>query len=177
MKFLSLFDFRTTRGRLRSFSKLFLVVIAVSACTAKTQPEVDTLTHLERAVHMVTVDPEGAPLDPTTYDVLSKKGYEAQLQAITDAITKSGKTKILIFVHGGLNHHDASQARVDRLLKPMEDSGYFPVFLNWNSSLINTAGEDLLFIRQGRKANYLGPLSSPFAVVAALGTGLVNCNT
>lgn len=126
-----------------------------------------------RALHVITVDPDGVPLDPTTYQKLSAQDFEKQLDGIELAIKASSKKSILLFVHGGLNNREASQRHVDTLLPPMEADGYYAVFLNWNSDLLDTAREDLLYIRQGREARILGPLSSPLALLMALGTGLL----
>ncbi len=131
------------------------------------------LTLNERAEHVITVDPDGVPVDPTTYAELSTADVERQLDAVTAAIDRSGKKKVLLFVHGGLNNREAAQRHVDALLDPMTADGYYPIFLNWNSDLVDTAREDLLYIRQGRTARILGPLSAPLAVLIAVGNGLI----
>jgi hypothetical protein len=117
----------------------------------------------------------GHHLDPTTYAPLTSEQFEEQLRMIAGAIEASGKTQVLVFVHGGLNNREAGQRHVDELLQPMSESKehYYPLFLNWNSDLVDTSIEQLLYIRQGRTSRYLGPLSSPFAVLAALGSGLL----
>jgi pimeloyl-ACP methyl ester carboxylesterase len=131
------------------------------------------LTLNERAEHVITVDADGVPVDPTTYAELGAGDFGRQLDAVTTAIDRSGKKKILLFVHGGLNNREAAQRHVDELLGPMRADGYHPLFLNWNSDLVDTAREDLLYIRQGRTARILGPLSAPLAVLMAVGSGLL----
>jgi hypothetical protein len=55
----------------------------------------------------------------------------------------------------------------------MSQDGYYPLFLNWNSALLDSAIEDLLYMRQGRTALYWGPASAPLAMLVALGTGML----
>ena len=127
----------------------------------------------DRIKHIITVDPDGVPVDPTTYHELAPETFEEQLRTIADGIDTSGKSELLVFMHGGLNNRAAGQQHVDELLDPMSKAGYYPVFLNWNSDLVDTSIEDLLYIRQGRAARYLGPVPSPLAVFIAVGSGLL----
>ena len=122
--------------------------------------------------HIVTVDPDGTPIDPAGYQRLDRDEYARQLEAIASGIVASGKTRVLLFVHGGLNNRTGGSRRV-RMLKPLiQRAGYYPMFLNWNSDLSHSLAEDLVYIRQGRIARYWGPISAPMALVVALGTGI-----
>ena len=124
--------------------------------------------------HTVTIDPEGNPVDPIAFTKLSKDSFQAQLHTITTEIMKSGKKQILVFVHGGLNHQEASLNRVKELLRDDDlMNAYYPIFLNWNSDLVDTSIEDLLYIRQGRMARVWGPVSSPFELLVAVGGGIL----
>jgi hypothetical protein len=156
-------------GKRRRICLLALLAL-LSGCASR---GVGGLLLNERAKHVISVDPDGVPVDPTTYTELNVADFGRQLDAVTAAIEASGKKKILLFVHGGLNNREAAQGHVDRLLEPMTNDGYYPIFLNWNSDLLDTAREDLLYVRQGRTARFLGPLSAPIALLTALGSGLL----
>jgi hypothetical protein len=146
--------------------------VALVGCPAR---QIGDLTRNNpcRTEHVVTIDPDGAAIDPTTYQELPQKAFEEQLNTIAAAIGTSGKKKLLVFVHGGLNNREAGQQHVDELQQHMLDAGYYPIFLNWNSDLWSTLGENLVFIRQGRRARYLGPPSAPFMALAGIGYGLL----
>jgi pimeloyl-ACP methyl ester carboxylesterase len=164
----------TSPARASALARLSLVLLLMCAsCARAVPPENGGLIDRQRASHVITVAPDGTPVDPTSYGALGRKAFDEQIALITEGLDRSGKDKLIVFVHGGLNHRDASQRRVDELLPPLLAAGYYPLFLNWNSDLVDTAIEDLLYVRQGRVARYLGPVSSPFALLVAVGSGLL----
>jgi len=50
-----------------------------------------------------------------------------------------------------------------------ETSDYYPVMVNWQSSLFDAYFEHLIWIRRGNKSIYLGPPLVPFYFLADLG--------
>ena len=69
---------------------------------------------------------------------------------------KHATRKVLIFVHGGLNTQVASLERVSTPTKDrramyaeIADAGFYPLFVNWQSSLVSSYVEQLVYIRQG----------------------------
>lgn len=63
----------------------------------------------------------------------------------------SGNTrKVLIFIHGGLNEPVGTLKRARNLYDDILCAGYYPIFINWRSSLLSSYKDHLLFVRQGR---------------------------
>lgn len=128
--------------------------------------------------HIVMINAEGNPVDPTgnvscekkgespcngkhsflfEYPRLSSDEYIEHLQAINQSLDKyknrpGGKAlhKILIFVHGGLNFQTETVERAAELQRSIfNDSDTYPIFINWQSSLFPSYGNHLFHIRQG----------------------------
>jgi pimeloyl-ACP methyl ester carboxylesterase len=93
------------------------------------------------------------------------------VQGIIASIRASGRKKVLLFAHGGLNNRGSGRRRVTHLVGPIWADGYYPLFLNWNSDLWHSLAEDLVYVRQGRLARYWGPVSAPMALLVAIATG------
>jgi hypothetical protein len=94
-----------------------------------------------------------------------------------DTVRRDGMHKLLIRIHGGLNTLngglDASLAMNDSIRSDAV-MGYYPIFINWESGLISSYGEHLLFARRGQ--NY--PLAAglplaPLYLAADLGEGVM----
>ncbi len=98
--------------------------------------------------------------------------YAAHLDRVFTAIQNSGKKKILVYVHGGLNEFSTSLRRAARDAPKILDAGAFPIFVNWHSEAINTYGEQLVSIREGRKPAWRH-LAVPFYFLADVGRVVV----
>lgn len=111
----------------------------------------------------------------------SRIKFDQHIDNVLCAIAKSGKSEVLIFVHGGLGSRKSSQRRVKVLehLIATEQKPHgervFPIFINWRASLKSTYTDSVFFLRQGKRQNrnpvYLA--MSPFYFLADLGRGLV----
>lgn len=138
---------------------LFMLVTILSGCTINAPSQ-----------HILMVNGLGNPIDPSpnffgkhlsyvpfvTYEQMSEAQFTHHLdEMMTGLIAKApdanGKRKVLIFVHGGLNAAKDSIARAERLRGPFEKAGYFPVFVNWESSFPTSYFDHLFNIRQGRR--------------------------
>jgi hypothetical protein len=81
--------------------------------------------------------------------------------------------KILVFVHGGLNSFSLTDTRflenrqVDNIVRDSED-WYYPVFVSWPTAALSTYLEQLLFIREGRRSEFWGPVTSPIILASDL---------
>ncbi len=89
--------------------------------------------------------------------------------------------RILIFVHGGLNDYESSAEHMFALFGqtgnksvgenlfryPLRESCYYPIFINWNSSLGDSVWDDLFRIRFG-EARWWAGLTAPTMIVARL---------
>ncbi len=95
------------------------------------------------------------------------RGFEGYLE-------RGGEPRVLVFIHGGLNSEAATRGRIERFSETIETTGYYPIFVSWDSRLGSSYKEHLLYLRQGQSLRTLpGVLSSPFVfasdVVRALG--------
>jgi hypothetical protein len=118
---------------------------------------------------MVAIKSDGSPaLYPIkktsgkTVEVNDHK-YEKQLDSIFAGIRKSGRKKILLYVFGGMNSLDSTVERTEELSSIVyAKSNYYPIFINWESSLADSYFDHLLFIRRGVKSYTFGPALFPF---------------
>jgi len=107
--------------------------------------------------HVLEVNSVGFLLDLRPH---SKGGAITNFHTLTnylettvfDGFRKSGKQKMLLFVHGGLNDRkdgmDHFWSDYDNVLR----GDYYPVFVVWPSSWNSTYAEHLLWVRQGIRA-------------------------
>ena len=99
--------------------------------------------------------------------------YSNHVAEIIKSIRKSGRTNILIFVFGGMNTLDATIKKSDVFVRDISDtSDYYPIMVNWESSLFDAYFEHLMWNRRGRKDIYFGPALSPFYLLADLGRAI-----
>lgn len=82
--------------------------------------------------------------------------------------------KIALIIHGGLNTNHSSIDRAQQLSQRVLDSGYYPIFINWQSNLPRALLEHTVRVRQGDDLGALrgAPLAGPY-LLADLGRGLV----
>ena len=154
---------------------LWLAVLA--GCTSI--PQVPT-------EHIVMVNGRGNPVDPTgnilcadepapcngshfwltEYHEMERSLYKTYLsslfEAMRDAPESNGKKQLLIFIHGGMNTQVGTIERAADLHESIEAAGYFPIFVNWQSSLVSSYRDHLLYIRQGQDRGTWGMLLAPF---------------
>lgn len=112
----------------------------------------------ELATHVIMLNKKGR-FEPI---IKAEGDYSKQLEKIIAAMHKQNKNKILIYIHGGLNSKDESRANAIEHIKKFRDSDYYPIFINWESSLPSSYGEHLTSVRQGKRqfelfAEYLLP--------------------
>src|SRR5947209_3307879 len=129
--------------------------------------------------HVIAVDGQGVPHDPRTPDgrALSMCGFRRQIASVFLAMRRfhEGRPnrRVLIFVHGGLTSVESSLALADDEIERVMDAGYYPIFLNWNSDLIDTYGEHVTKLTQGRTdESVIRKLLSPLYVLADAGRAL-----
>ena len=99
--------------------------------------------------------------------------YSNHVAEIIESIKKSGRTNILIFVYGGMNSLKETIKKSAILAHDIsETSDYYPVMVNWQSSLFDAYFEHLIWIRRGNRSIYLGPPLVPFYLFADLGRAI-----
>ncbi|MDH5576118.1 MAG: hypothetical protein OEY80_11580, partial [Nitrospirota bacterium] len=104
----------------KAVCRLFLFILLLSLVMLEigcSHNPIDEALKIQLPRHTVTIDPEGNPVDPVTFTTLSPDSFQRQLNTLITEISKSGKKQILVFVHGGLNHQEASLNRVQELLR------------------------------------------------------------
>lgn len=106
--------------------------------------------------HVIIIDGNGLPLRPDAkpHSKMSTTEFykytEEILSSISDQKKQSGNRKILFYVHGGLTSYSSSLRKAKALAPKMISSGYYPIFINWRSGLVNSYFEQLFKVRQGR---------------------------
>jgi hypothetical protein len=99
----------------------------------------------------------------------SPGSYEAYLNALFEdlarnAPVKNNKKQILIFAHGGLNTQVGTVERALDFMQGIPKEDYYPIFINWQSSLFSSYFDHLVNIRQGESWDGWGLLTTPVFV-------------
>ncbi len=124
------------------------------------------------------VGPDGSvfsKITPSRYETLPLD-WDGKSNPFPDVIAGLRKPdaprKVLIFIHGGLNEQRETLVRVLTLSEQMKD--FYPIFVNWDSSLVSSYfNEHLLRTRQGKEwPTGLGSLWSPGVLAGDIGRGL-----
>lgn len=151
-----------------------LLSAAICLLTASCQPVISKFT-MEK---MIAVDDEGNPklyaykddnnvVQPDAYT------YDRQLDQMIDSIRKSKRKKILIYVFGGMNSVDSMVDSAEEIGQAIySKSDYYPIFINWESTLFECYLDHLFMIRRGAKSYTFGPALSPFYLTVDLGRAL-----
>lgn len=95
--------------------------------------------------------------------------YDVYLKALLEdlagnAPTRNNKKQILLFVHGGLNTQVGTVERAFDLMQAIPQKDYYPIFINWQSSLFSSYFDHLLYIRQGESWDGWGVVTMPVFV-------------
>jgi len=147
---------------------VFASVALLNSCGT---PAVDIFT----AQRMIAINDDGSPhkYPVESGDVLisaNDYNYSNQVDEIIESIKNSGRTNILIFVFGGMNTLDATIEKSEVLAHAIsKTSDYYPIMVNWESSLFDAYLEHLIWNRRGRRDIYLGPTLAPFYLMADIG--------
>src|SRR5665213_1305395 len=152
-----------------------LALFAVAICSGCAAPS--DLKHDPPVIreHVIALDGRGRPHDPATIDgrEYGMKEYRDQIKQMLLAMRGFFKThpdrQILLFVHGGMNAPADSLRNADDEMDQVIAAGYYPIYLDWNSDLLNSYGEHVSSITQGQTDHTLRrQLLTPFYVIADL---------
>ncbi|HEV8216476.1 MAG TPA: alpha/beta hydrolase [Gemmatimonadaceae bacterium] len=163
-----------------------LSLLAVTGCATglrELKPNEEPIVRQAIFIH-----PNGTPIEPRVgqsgRQFVSDTAYGQYLSRImqairADSVRRDGKHKILLRIHGGLNTLtsalDASVAMADSI-RADANSGYFPIFVNWESGLLSSLGEHLFNTRRGEyhpARSLAGAPLAPVYLVSDLGQGIV----
>ncbi|MGI9301601.1 MAG: hypothetical protein ACR2RB_02685 [Gammaproteobacteria bacterium] len=87
----------------------------------------------------------------------------------------TGSSHLMLFVHGGLTSTRGalkSSAELDRE-RVFESRGIRPIYINWNSSLFSSLGDDVFWVRRGVRSPE-GAVLAPAVVAWRLASGVFN---
>jgi hypothetical protein len=172
----------------------FLLVFGTHGCALLTLGGQDSRPP---EANYIVVHKEGYPADHNG-EGLSRAEYQSHyLEPILGGIDehakescgKNGKEeplRVLIYVHGGINPYQDGLARVNKWLTVKNENHkkfgllfgtcYYPIFINWNSSLISSWADELFVIRRGEESpswmSWFNFVSAPFVLAARVGEGL-----
>ena len=129
--------------------------------------------------HMVALQGDGDAYEfvPMKGDRISKDiryNYFRHVHEIISQIDRSGRDSLLIYVHGGMKNLKESVSETQEQIPVIEStSGYYPIYINWESSMMDAYIEQLIYIRQGKYSPTMGPISAPFYLIADFGRAIV----
>jgi hypothetical protein len=148
---------------------LSLLLVLLSACSSLTISK-------STSERMIAIKSDGSPaLYPIkTASPQKKYSYEQQIESIISGIKKSGRKKILLYAFGGMNSLDSTVKRTEELSRVIySESDYYPVLINWESDLVDSYYDHLMFIRRGVKSYTYGPALSPFYLLVDIGRATI----
>jgi len=129
--------------------------------------------------HLAMFQGDGRPIDPRSagglflpYRVETEEDFAGHVEEIVGGIRAGNASRILIYIHGGLNSQSGSIQNAHRLLPFIEKEGLYPLFINWQSSLGSSYVDHLLFIRQGKDRGWKSVFLSPFYFMIDLSRGV-----
>ncbi len=181
---------RAERGRMLRGDGALPVVLAltliVTACAPLGPVPSENIVMFDRKGQ--SIDPrEAIGRDPTgrvkegpyasapklTHDAETAHWDEVIRSMREESPVRDGRRQVLVSVHGGLNTQRGSVGRAVRLAAD-EDlaSAYYPVFVNWQSSLVSSYGEHVLLIRQGEEPGW-AVLAAPVYFAVDVGRAIL----
>jgi pimeloyl-ACP methyl ester carboxylesterase len=121
--------------------------------------------------HLIVVGSDGEPLKPVRCNppAATRPEFDSHVSTILRGLEEEPHGKILIFIHGGLNTYAQSFDRALRLIPLIKNAGYYPIFVNWRSGLVDCYREHLFSVRQGRIHRNYGWLTWLYLLTADLG--------
>jgi hypothetical protein len=161
------------------------VAISLSACQHLAPLSPAQYAHARE--HSVFIGQEGHALLPDTVSDAKALGvgdsllYGRYIGGIMDAVRRSGKSEIMLRIHGGVN---SLAEQVDTNISitkgiyadsPDSSADYYPLYVNWESSISRSYVDHLLFVRQGHAYRGVNPIGwglAPLYVVADVGRAL-----
>ncbi len=130
--------------------------------------------------HLAMFRGDGRSIDPRSggglffsYRVEDAEEFSRHVGEIVEGIRAGNSSRVLIYIHGGLNSQPGSIDNAHRLHPLIEKEGLYPLFINWQSSLGSSYVDHLLFIRQGKDRGWKGVFLSPFYFLIDLSRGVV----
>jgi hypothetical protein len=175
---------------LRKFP-LWVIVALLPVLGCRTLPHCTSLAADKKPVvdpvllsrHVLEVDSQGflfnlRSTDRTRQVIKTREDLTDYLKTnVFAGFQASGKKKLMLFVHGGLNDRKEGMEHFWRDYGEVLRGEYYPVFVVWPSGWKATYVEHLLWVRQGVRADSFNQKvfslsTSPFVLLADLGRAL-----
>ncbi len=133
--------------------------------------------------HIIMASKRGEPIDPRNYKPFPKSAgsYDHYIDNVFADLVKfcarkreeqGGKPseekkncQMLMFFHGGLNTKKGTVQRAVDLDETIDRAGYYPLFVNWSSSLWSTWWDHLAYVHKGIYTKYTVPFF-PYVLAA-----------
>lgn len=151
---------------------LLSLTIFITACSL---PQVKD----EAKFHQIAANTNGNYLSLYEKNGHRQCGLNKHLVSILKGIDEhsvdanSGKKKVLISIHGGLNSIEANVNRVEKHYKHAIEDGYYPIFIGWRSGAATTLKDRYFGVRNGVDRSLLVTIpSSPFYLASDLLRGV-----
>lgn len=134
--------------------------------------------------HAVTVHADGRALEALPPEEVAERGRPVgrrlddqtsaeHLSRLMDSVRVSRHDTILIYIHGGRITPAKGYARAEARGPVLDSAGYYPIFINWNSSGTSSLLWHLFRTRQGLDWGPVrGTLSAPLVLAASLGRAI-----
>jgi pimeloyl-ACP methyl ester carboxylesterase len=119
--------------------------------------------------YIAAIRQNGALADPSHWN----EAGDPYFSEILRGLTNSGKSNVVIFIHGGMNARTTSEERTAVLAPEILASGSYPIFINWRSSLFSSYWEHLVAIHQGDRKPVFGAFMSPFVFGYDMGSSVL----
>jgi hypothetical protein len=108
--------------------------------------------------HSIFIDGDGRPLQPDTTGSAKVLGisagddsvYGEWIHGVLTGLRSSGRHDVLLRVHGGLTALRLVAGDTGLTAQIMRESPYYPIYINWESSISSSYLDELLYIRDGR---------------------------
>lgn len=114
--------------------------------------------------HLIYINKDGDLMDP--YSKKVTENADKEVNDIFTAYKKSGKKKITIFIHGGLNTFQNATGKANQILSNYDDAEEnYIILIGWQAGPFSNYIDHLFFVRGGERRPVLGPLTSPFVLV------------
>ncbi|CAG68945.1 MULTISPECIES: alpha/beta hydrolase [Acinetobacter] len=113
--------------------------------------------------HLIYINKNGDLIDPYSKKVI--KDVNLYVNNIFEDYQKSGKPKITMFIHGGLNTFQNATGKANQILSNYDDEENYIVLVGWQAGPYTNYLDHLFFIRGGERRPVLGPLTSPFIFI------------
>ena len=137
--------------------------------------------HLENIIKGID-DTVKALIDPDRPAVPCPAGSAAESSLALSPTRGDAPLRLLLFAHGGINSYSDGFRRMKALFSqrrgflnlydgqnPAPHAAYYPIFINWNSDLLDSIIDEVFLIRDGRRVEWWKAApSAPFVILGRL---------